>query len=49
MDDGDGLTGIDALDDEYLAAASAMKKRRPKNALEHLAKALEEGESIDAT
>jgi thioredoxin len=49
MDDGDGLTGVGALDDEYLAAAGAMKKRRPKDALGHLTKALEEGESIDAT
>jgi thioredoxin len=47
IDDGDGLTGIDALDQEYLSAASALHKRKPQKALEHLRAALKEGEEID--
>ncbi len=48
MDDGDGLTGLDGLDDEYLAAAEALHKRNPSTALDHLSAALDSGEEIDA-
>jgi len=47
MDDGDGLTGVEELDNEYLAAAKALKKRRPADALDHLYTALEVGQEID--
>ena len=47
MDDGDGLTGIDQLDDAYLAAVKALKKRKPGEVLDNLFVALEVGEPID--
>lgn len=47
MEDGDGLTGVDALDEAYLAAAEAMRRRKPAPALERLLTALDEGEEMD--
>lgn len=47
MEDGDGLTGLEALDDAYLAAAQALKQRKPDQALEQLTAALDAGEEID--
>ena len=47
MDDGDGLTGLESLDEHYLAAAKAMRKRTPSKALDHLYLALDTGEEID--
>jgi putative thioredoxin len=47
MGDGDGLTGSETLDEEYLAAAGAMRKRKPVLALDHLFAALEVGEDFD--
>ncbi len=47
MEDGDGLTGVDALDDAYLDAAEAMIRRRPSAALAHLETALEKGQAMD--
>ena len=47
MEDGDGLTGLDALDEAYEGAAQAMKRRKPAQALDHLLTALEVGEEID--
>ena len=49
MDDGDGLTGLDELDEAYLAAAGALHKRNPASALDHLSSALILGEDIDAS
>jgi thioredoxin-like negative regulator of GroEL len=48
MDDGDGITGLEELDDQYISAAKAMKKKNPKGAMTHLMSALEIGEEIDA-
>jgi putative thioredoxin len=47
MEDGDGLTGLDALDEAYEGVAQAMKRRKPALALEHLHTALEVGEEMD--
>jgi len=47
MADGDGLTGIEPLDKAYLAAAAALQKRKPADALTHLQKALSLGEEMD--
>ena len=47
MDDGDGLTGLESLDDHYLDAAAAMRKRKPAAALDHLTATLEAGEEFD--
>jgi putative thioredoxin len=47
VDDGDGLTGLDDLDGQYLTAAKALRQRKPAQALEHLFSALEVGEEID--
>lgn len=47
MDDGDGLTGIEELDEQYLAAANALKRNKPEIALNRLDDALEAGEEID--
>jgi putative thioredoxin len=47
MEDGDGLTGLAALDDAYQAAARALRKRKPAQALDHLLLALEAGETMD--
>jgi len=48
MDDGDGLTGNASLDDLYLSAAMALRKRKPSAALDLLFTALEIGEDFDA-
>jgi putative thioredoxin len=47
MDDGDGITGVDSLDEQNLDAAAAMGKRKPAAALDHLLAALDAGEAID--
>lgn len=47
MELGDGLTGLADLDKEYLAAAKALRNRKPGPALNHLFAALEAGESMD--
>ena len=47
MDDGDGLTGVEALDMAYESAAQAMKRRNPAQALEQLFTALDAGEEMD--
>jgi putative thioredoxin len=41
------LTGVEELDQAYLAAGKAMKRGKPAVALDHLFTALEVGESID--
>jgi hypothetical protein len=48
MEDGDGLTGLEELDKQYIGVAKAMKKRNPQDAMTHLISALELGEEIDA-
>jgi putative thioredoxin len=47
IEDGDGLTGLDKLDDHYLAASGALHQRNPAKAFEHLDAALDGGESMD--
>lgn len=47
MEDGDGLTGLEDLDEQYLAAANAMKRKKPAKALDHLISAHQVGEAID--
>jgi putative thioredoxin len=47
MEDGDGLTGLEALDDAYMAAAKALRQRKPDQALAQLVTALDVGEEID--
>jgi len=47
MGDGDGLTGIDELDEQYLSAANALRKRKASLALENLLAALDSGEEVD--
>jgi putative thioredoxin len=47
MEDGDGLTGLEALDDAYQAAAGALRKRKPAQALDQLLSALEAGQAMD--
>ena len=47
MEDGDGLTGVEALDAAYEAAAAALKRRKPDQALEQLLTALRVGEEMD--
>ncbi len=49
IDDGDGLTGLDELDEAYLSAADSLHKRNPSSALDHLSSALILGEDIDAS
>ena len=49
MGDGDGLTGSEALDEQYLSAAGAMRKRKAIVALDHLFAALEVGEEFDTS
>lgn len=49
MEDGDGLTGLEELDDKYLAAAKALRQRKPSQAIEQLQDALEIGDKIDET
>lgn len=48
MDDGDGITGLEELDEQYISAAKAMKRRNPQDTMTHLVSALELGEDIDA-
>jgi putative thioredoxin len=47
MEDGDGLTGVEALDTAYQTATEALRKRKPAAALDHLLMALEAGEEMD--
>lgn len=47
MDDGDGLTGLEALDKQYNAATRAIQQRKYGNALDALFAALELGEDMD--
>jgi putative thioredoxin len=47
MGDGDGLTGLENLDEHYLAAAKAMRMRKVSFALDSLFAALDEGEDSD--
>lgn len=47
MEDGDGLTGVAALDTAYQAAADALQRRKPAAALDQLLTALEAGEEMD--
>lgn len=47
MDDGDGLTGLEELDEQYQTAARAIRQRNYDTALDALSKALELGEEID--
>jgi len=47
IEDGDGLTGLEELDDHYLAASGALHQRKPARALKHLDAAITNGESID--
>ena len=47
MADGDGLTGLEALDDAYLDAAEALARRKPALALDKLLAALDVGETMD--
>jgi len=47
MDDGDALTGIDELDEAYLAAVKALKRRKPDEVLDNLFISLEAGEAVD--
>lgn len=47
MDDGDGLTGAEQLDNQYMAAARALKQGKPDDALDRLTAAYQVGEEID--
>lgn len=47
MDDGDGITGVESLDNQYLDAAAAMRRRKPAAAFDHLLAALDTGEAFD--
>jgi thioredoxin len=47
MDDGDGLTGLEELDEQYLVADKAVKQRDYDAALDALSQALELGEEMD--
>jgi putative thioredoxin len=47
MEDGDGLTGLEALDDAYQAAANALRRQQPAAALDQLLAALNAGEEMD--
>jgi putative thioredoxin len=47
MEDGDGLTGVEALDTAYQAAADALRKRKPAAALDQMLTALEADEAMD--
>ncbi|MCP4359391.1 MAG: hypothetical protein GY796_15370 [Chloroflexi bacterium] len=47
MEDGDGLTSVEALDEHYLAANKALIRRKPGQALDHLLAALDVGEEMD--
>ena len=47
MDDGDALTGLEALDNAYKGAAKAFKKQQSRQAAGYLFKALDAGEEMD--
>lgn len=47
MGDGDGLTGIDELDEQYLSAANSLRKRKASQALDNLFTAIDSGEEVD--
>ena len=47
MEDGDGLTGLEMLDEAYLDSADALRKRKPAQAMDHLIAALASGEEMD--
>lgn len=47
MEDGDGLTGLEALDTAYQMAVDALRQRQPAAALDHLLAALDAGEEMD--
>lgn len=47
MDVGDGLTGVEELDDHYLATAKRLRQGKPDEALESLVAAFHAGEEID--
>lgn len=47
MENGDALTGVEQLDNEYRRATRALQKRKPGAALEYLTIALDAGEAID--
>ncbi len=47
MDDGDGLTGLEDLDKQYVAAVKALRQRKVEKALQALTAALEMGQEID--
>lgn len=47
VEDGDALTGLDALDALYKTAVSALRKKNPKKAIESLQNAMSVGEEID--
>ncbi len=49
MDDGDGLTGLEDLDEQYIIAAKAIKQRKYDRALTALTDALPLGEEMDHT
>ena len=49
MDDGDALTGVEALDTAYQNTEKAFKKRQPKQAFAPLFMALASGEEMDQT
>jgi putative thioredoxin len=47
VEDDHAMTGVEALDEEYLAVSKAMKRGKPAQALDHLLTALEVGEEMD--
>jgi putative thioredoxin len=47
MDDGDGLTGLEDLDKQYIITRKSIRQRQYDEALDALTKALELGEEID--
>lgn len=47
MDDGDALTGLDALDEAYQNAAQAYRKWQPDQALQQMTAALALGQDVD--
>jgi thioredoxin len=49
IEDGDGLTGIDTLDEQYQKANKSLQHSKPAAALEYLTQAREVGEDIDVT
>jgi len=47
MENGDALTGVDALDEAFSDATFALQKRKPSTALDHLFAALDAGAEVD--